>query len=74
MPVVELTRNSKRASENGPPRGPEQAMLLVGVTIKDGRSSPPGLFFAAGGFTNSQRKYAKKNERGANGHYGSAEG
>jgi hypothetical protein len=36
MPVVELTRNSKRVGENGPPRGPEQAMVLAGVTIKDG--------------------------------------
>jgi hypothetical protein len=36
MPVVELTRNSKRAGENGPPRGPEKAMLLAGVTINDG--------------------------------------
>src|SRR5262245_49993481 len=27
MPVVELTRNSKPAGENGPPRGPEKAML-----------------------------------------------
>jgi hypothetical protein len=35
-PVVELTRNSKSAGENGPPGGPEKAMLLAGVTIKDG--------------------------------------
>jgi hypothetical protein len=26
----------KRAGENGPPRGPEKAMLLEGVTINDG--------------------------------------
>jgi hypothetical protein len=43
MPVVELTRNSKRAGENGPPRGPEKAMLLAGVTIKDGGDWPAGL-------------------------------
>ena len=40
MPVVELTRNSKRSGENGPPRGPEKAMLLAGVTIKDGGDWP----------------------------------
>src|SRR5262245_15159474 len=36
MSVVELTRNSKPAGENGPPRGPEKAMLLAGVTSNDG--------------------------------------
>ena len=40
MPVVELTRKSKRAGENGPPRGPEKATLLAGVTIKDGGDWP----------------------------------
>jgi hypothetical protein len=43
MPVVELTRNSKREGENGPPRGPEKAMLLAGVTINDGGDSQAGL-------------------------------
>jgi hypothetical protein len=36
VPVVELTRNSKREGENGPPGGPEKVTLLAGVTINDG--------------------------------------
>ena len=35
-PVVELTRYSKSGGKNGPPRGPEKAMLLGGVTINEG--------------------------------------
>jgi hypothetical protein len=38
-----ITRNSKRAGENGPPRGPEKATLLAGVTINDGGDGLPGF-------------------------------
>ena len=66
MPVVELTRNSKRAGENGPPRGrrDDQGRLR----------QPPRLFFGAGGRQQQRRTYAKKSERGAYGHHGGAKG
>jgi hypothetical protein len=73
VPVVELTRNSKRAGENGPPRGPEKVMLLAGITI--GRLRQLGrLFFGASGRQQQHGKYAKKSERGACGHHGGATG
>jgi hypothetical protein len=43
VPVDELSRNSKRAGENAPPRGPEKAMLVEGVTINDGRDGLAGF-------------------------------
>jgi hypothetical protein len=43
VPVDALTRYSLTAGENGPPGGPEKAMLADGVTIKDGGVCPAGL-------------------------------
>ena len=60
MPVVELTRNSKRSGENGPPRGPEKATLLAGVTIKDGGDSLAGLSSAPAGVNSSIANMPRK--------------
>jgi hypothetical protein len=60
MPVVALTRNSKRAGENGPPRGPEKVKLLAGVTIKDGGDSFPGFSSAPAGVNNSIANMPRK--------------
>jgi hypothetical protein len=60
MPVVELTRNSKRAGENGPPRGPEKVMLLAGVTINDGGDSLPGFSSAPAGVNSSIANMPRK--------------
>ena len=43
MPVDALTRYSTSDGANGPPRGPEKAMLVDGVTISDGADCPGGL-------------------------------
>lgn len=42
MPVDAFTRYSVNEGENGPPWGPEKAMLVDGVTINDGGDSPAG--------------------------------
>ena len=60
MPVVEVTRNSKRAGENGPPRGPEKVKLLAGVTIKDGGDSLPGFSSAPAGVNSSIANMPRK--------------
>ena len=43
MPVDALTRYSISDGENGPPGGPEKAMLVDGVTVNDGGDCPAGL-------------------------------
>ena len=43
MPVEALIRYSINLGEKGPPWGPENAMLVDGVTIKDGGDCPAGL-------------------------------
>ena len=45
--VDALTRYSTSEGANGPPRGPEKAMLVDGVTISDGADCPAGLRCAA---------------------------
>jgi hypothetical protein len=60
MPVVELTRNSKREGENGPPGGPEKAMLLAGVTSKDGCDSLAGFSSAPAGVNSSVANMPRK--------------
>lgn len=47
MPVDALTRYSTSDGANGPPRGPEKAILVDGVTISDGADCPGGLCCAA---------------------------
>ena len=42
MPVEALTRYSISEGEKGPPWSPENAMLVEGVTIKDGGDCPAG--------------------------------
>ena len=39
MPIGALMRYSICDGENGPPCGPEKAMLLDGVTINDGNDA-----------------------------------
>jgi hypothetical protein len=41
-PVEALTRYSISEGEKGPPWGPENAMLVEGVTINDGGDCPAG--------------------------------
>jgi hypothetical protein len=43
VPVDALIRYSTSDGENGPPWGPEKAMLVDGVTINDGGDCPAGL-------------------------------
>jgi hypothetical protein len=43
VPVEALIRYSITDGENGPPRGPEKAKLVDGVTINDGKDCPAGL-------------------------------
>jgi hypothetical protein len=43
VPVEALTRYSMTEGEKGPPSGPENAMLVEGITINDGRDCPAGL-------------------------------
>jgi hypothetical protein len=43
VPIDALTRYSISDGENGPPWGPEKAMLVDGVTINDGGDCPAGL-------------------------------
>ena len=43
MPVDALTRYLIIAGENGPPLGPEKAMLVSGVTINTGGDCPAGV-------------------------------
>jgi hypothetical protein len=43
VPVDALTRYSTSDGENGPPCGPEKAMLVDGVTINDSGDCPVGL-------------------------------
>jgi hypothetical protein len=42
VPVDALTRYSISDGENGPPGGPEKAMLVDGVTINVGGDGPAG--------------------------------
>jgi hypothetical protein len=47
VPLDALTRYSMSDGENGPPGGPETAMLVAGVTINVGGDCPVGLCAAA---------------------------
>ena len=46
VPVEALTRYSISEGEKGPPWGPENAMLVEGVTINDGGDCPAGRWAA----------------------------
>jgi hypothetical protein len=47
VPVDALTRYSLSEGENGPPWGPQKAMLADGVTINEGGDCPAGFCAAA---------------------------
>ena len=53
MPIDALTRYSISDGENGPPGGPEKAMLVDGVTINVGGDCPVGFCSAAISVDNS---------------------
>jgi hypothetical protein len=53
VPVDALTRYSRSDGENGPPGGPEKAMLVDGVTINIGGDCPLGFCAAAISVDNS---------------------
>ena len=53
MPVDALTRYSLSDGENGPPGGPEKAMLVDGVTINVDGACPVGFCAAAISVDNS---------------------
>jgi hypothetical protein len=54
VPVDALTRYSTSDGANGPPRGPEKAVLVDGVTISDGADCPSGLCCAAANSVNNK--------------------
>ena len=43
VPIEALTRYSISEGEKGPPWGPENVMLVEGVTINEGGDCPAGL-------------------------------
>src|SRR5262249_26443821 len=55
---------SKSDGENGPPGGPEKAMLVDGVTINIGGDCPLGFCAAAISVERQHRRYAQQNDRG----------
>jgi hypothetical protein len=60
VPVDALIRHSITDGANGPPGGPEKAMLVDGVTINDGGDCPAGLCAALVSINNKIAGMASK--------------